>query len=503
MAEGYKEMFEKELVLGMGTNRFRVQGSEDERGIQQASDVMKRAMEQGISYVDMAPSYSKGTAAGICRQGLNKSQRERYVTVKSSFLTDKTARDAMRRIEENFRLLDVSHMAYFVCWNIADWNQFQQIMKKGGLYEGAQKAKERHMIDHICFSSHASPEDMMRMIQTGAFEAVTLSLSPMNSRIMRPVLDCALKYKTDVIVMNPLGGGMIPQNPEYFSFLRQTEKETVVQAALRFAGDHPAVRVVLSGISDQKELEENLAVFSGGSLKSRFQRTERVEAHFSGMEGFCTGCRYCEGCPAEIDVFAMMQAYNTTFFPDAGNSYGEKGRQCGKDLEICKRLKNTFDLRPVSERNPCIRCGKCEERCTAHLPIINRIGEMYQMFEARCFSREGMKKRLLNRIGEAKRVAFYPGGGYTAYALELLKEAAEDQEAYQISVFDSSPALWGSRINGIKIRNPKEIPDCEAEVIVISNYIHQEAIFSELKKFQENGIRIETLHRPGEIPWVF
>ena len=497
-----KTIYDSLFPLGIGTNRFSVSGARDYPAIEKAAGMMVQALEAGASYVDVAPTYSKGTAAEVCRLAFQQTKAEKNVTVKSSYLSDTSSDDALRRVEQTFHDLGIDHASYFVCWNISSWEQFLAITRKGGLYDGAVQAKKQGLIDHVCFSTHAAPQEIMRMLKTGLFEGVTLSFSPLNSQIMAPVMDCAQAQNIGVVVMNPLGGGLIPQKEAYFSFLRHPGDHSTAEAALRFVYAHPAVKIVLSGMSSVEELRENLEAFRGENPEPDAERIKRVQAHFASINGFCTGCRYCDGCPQGINIFELMQAYNMRLFPNPSVVNGRTDPELIADIAVCSRLKNNFSFMPQTPQNPCVACGTCESRCTAHLPIINRIRSMYEMFQKRCFSEDGMLERLRELIGTSRRVAFYPGGGYTAYVLSLLHKAFPE-EKFELFLFDSNPGIWGSAVAGIEVRNPAQLHDVQPDLVIVSNYNYSEEIFDQLKPLRDAGIQVEKLHKETDIPWVF
>lgn len=488
--------------LGIGTNRFAAAGPEDTEGIDRAAQMVASALEAGASYIDVAQTYSRGTAMEVCRQAFTRTKAPRHVTVKSSFLSDKTADDALRRTEAAFANMGIEHAFCFVIWNISSYAQFEAVMRRGSLYEGACLAKERGLVDHICFSTHAPPQDIVRILNTGAFEGVTISFSALNSAIMRPVLDCAEANGIGVVVMNPLGGGLIPQQKEYFSFLQGEKESSTVQAALRYVYAHPAVKVVLSGMNSQEELSENLDAFQEISSEKPEDRIIRVNQSFQSIEGFCTGCRYCDGCPQGIPIFELMQAHNTTLFPQPKVLYGRTDPKLIETMGICSRLKNTFGFLPSDAANPCVKCGRCEAHCTAHLPIMERLEGLYRRFSASCFSRQSMLERLRSLIGDKRKIAFYPGGGYTAYVLALLKEAFPGV-SFKLFLFDSNSKLWGTRTAGVEVRGPDEIEAAAPELVVVSNYNYSDEIYGDLVERLGDRVPVARLHEPQDVPWVF
>lgn len=495
-------IYDSFFPLGLGTNRFQVKGPGDADGIARGVELVKAALESGVSYVDIAQTYSKGAAAEICRRAFQQTDAPYFATVKSSYLSDQTADSALRRVDETFSALGIAHAFSFIIWNISSFTQFQAIMQKGALYEGALRAKESGMVDHICFSTHAAPKEIMKIIEEGVFEGVTLSFSVLNAQIMRPVLNCAERNQIGVVVMNPLGGGLIPQQEEYYSFLRCDDDVSTAQAALRYVYAHPAVKIILSGMSSVLELEENLNALRGTDREFASERVLRVDKKFQAMEGFCTGCHYCDGCPQGINIYELMQAYNTTLFPHPESLYGQTDRQIIENIEICMRLKNTFGFHPALLKNPCVECGLCEKKCTAHLPIIARISELYKRFADSNFSQGAMLDRLRQLIGKKRRLGFYPGGGYTAYVLTLLPKAFPG-ELFEIFVFDSNPAIWGMNLGKYKVYNPNDILIYEPDLIIISNYVYSNEIYSKLTKQVLGVVPVVKLHTERDVPWVF
>ena len=90
-----------------------------------------------------------------------------------------------------------------------------------------------------------------------------------------------------------------------------------------------------------------------------------------------------------------------------------------------------------------------------------------------------MLERLRQIIGEKRKLAFYPGGGYTAYVLELLSEAFP-ADKFELTVFDTNPAMWGTVLSGHLVQNPEKLTECGAEIVIVSNYNYAAEIYQAL-----------------------
>lgn len=486
--------------MGLGTNRFPVKGPDDEEGIEKSVSLVVAALEAGVSYVDVFKNYSRTMAPEILRRAFLRTKARRHVTVKASLLVNKSSDDAFRCIESVFDSLGINHAFCFMAYNVKSYDEIIAIRQKGALYEGAVEAKKRGLVDHVCFSTHMPPKDIIRTIEDDMFEGVTISFSVLNSMTMQPVLEAAQRHGTGVVVMNPLGGGFVSKNEEYFSFLKGGDDRSVAEASLRFVYAHPAVKVVLSGISSMAELTENFASFREPSDEKPKERIFRVNASLKGMEGICTGCRYCDGCPKNVPIYEIMQAYNTTFFPRTETYHGRSDPEFLKMAGIWRYLKKNFDFLPETPENPCIKCGRCEKKCSASLPIIKRLEEVYDLFDRAGFSKQAQLNRLRELVGECRKVAFYPGGDNTAYVIERLYEAFP-KEQFEISVFDTNPATWGMKTGGIVVRNPEEILSNNPEIIIVSHHIYQEEIYQGLVLRIHDAVPIVKLYRDNDVPY--
>ena len=202
--------------LGLGTSRLPVSGPNDAEGLEQSVEIVLRALELGVNYVDVGHNYSAGMAPRVLKEAFRRTKRPFSTMVKVQYGEDRRADDALRRAELHLTAMGLERARFFTCWSIWSWEDFQRIMEPGGIYEGAVKLKAEGVVEHICASLHAPPADMIRMIESGAFEGVTVSYSLLNAAQMRPVLDAAKARNVGVAVMNPLGGGLIAQNRAFF-----------------------------------------------------------------------------------------------------------------------------------------------------------------------------------------------------------------------------------------------------------------------------------------------
>ena len=493
--------------MGLGTARLPITGSNDASGIEKSAQLICDALDAGVNYIDTSYPYSAGGAHPALKLAFERTSKPYSVTVKVIYQSDKTADEARRRVEMQLETLGIDRAAFFVCWSIPSYEQFVEITQKGGVYDAALRLKNEGLIEHICCSLHASTADSVRIIESGAFEAATVSFNFTNAIQTLPVLDAALKHNVDIAVMNPLGGGGIVQNADIFSFT-QAKGENVVTAALRFAKSHPAIKIVLSGVNNENELKENIKAFIEESTEPDAKRLIRVTNKVKDIDGFCVNCHYCDNCPVEIPVSELMSKYNCLLF---GHTTGQDYRRT--NIELLQNINLFFSQShlegnkewfPVSAENPCIRCGQCEEKCTQKLKITESIENMYIRAGKCGFSRRLREERLRELIFDKayKRVGLYPNDRFANLVIKLYEQFFGKPD-FEWVTFNSDSAMVGRVENGIKVHAPSEILTIKPNIIIVCNYGYEEEIHNSIKHYEKDGIKTVKLHRRTDVPWVF
>lgn len=498
-------IFGRHFPLGLGTSRFPISGPNDSAGIEKSIKLVHEALEGGVTYVDVGYNYSAGMAPFVLKQAFQQTARPFSVTAKVMYGQDRTADDARRRIELYLKTMGLEKAQYFTCWTIWNYGIFENIMKKGGIYEGALRMKEEGLIDHICCSLHAVPDDIIKIIESKAFEGITISYSMLNAANMRPVLDSAYANDIGVAVMNPLGGGVIAQNQDYFSFsCGNRDENNTIHAALRFVKAHPAVDIVLGGVKSTEELKDSMSVFTRPDPEPHEERLERVMSSVASLEGFCTGCKYCEGCPQGIPTSAIMQARNALLFEPAATYNRTEPEELLYHIQMFRPLLHDEGWLPETSKNPCLKCGKCEKQCTQNLGIIEAVEDTYQRTERTYFTKEAHKERLKELIYQKgyQKVGLYPNGGFSNLIIRLY-EGFFGRADFEWLQFNSDPKMWGQTADGREVHGPAEIPDLQPDLILICTYKYDQDILDSLRQYEKYGVKLEKLHREDEMPWVF
>ena len=487
-------------AVGMGANRFPAEEVRSAAGLERCADIVVRAAHLGVNFFDSAATYSSGKCEEILRLALPQIKSRCYICGKSSSVQERTRDAVLRYIEKSLKNIGIDFFDFYYMWSVKSFEQYQFILSKGGAYEGVLAAKEQGLVKHICFSSHASAQDTVKIIEDGAFEGVLVSYSLLNFRENDIVLETAKNNGLGVAVMNPLGGGIIPQNTEMFSGSFIRGDTSIVDSALKFVYANNAVSTILSGVSKKQELEYNVQ-----SLFSKDQNKELRHSYaiknLEKITEFCTGCNYCMHCPAGIPISKIMTAYNQTKFQANSFIYNRTSPELIKRGNFFGKLDGVVEF--VNSENPCINCGKCENACTQSLPIIKTMTQIYQWVADNCVSSAQRKKRFESLIlAHYKKVGFYTAGVYTSFVLKLYKKLI-GKINFEIFIFDSNPTSWGNvYLEEFIVRSPAEISQLDLNVLLISNYIHSDDIYNDLIT-RYPAANIKKLHEDDDLPWMF
>ncbi len=339
-------------AISFGGMRF-----SDPEDIDAMAQIVFYAYERGINYFDTAPGYCKDKSEEIIGAAVKQMKPETFYTATKCMAADG---DKLRKsLEQSLERLGVERINFFHIWCILTLEDWKERLA-GGAVDAALNAKEEGLIEHLAISTHLPGDELSQVLKEGPFEGVTLGYCAVNFPYREEALTVARDLNIGVVTMNPLGGGVIPQNPERFAFLKGPDDKSVVQAALRFNVSNPAITSALVGFSSKEHVDEAIEAIEDFQPYDE-KRIDAIRSRVvESFDGLCTGCQYCLPCPEDLAIPKLMDAYNMKIL---GND---------QDQETINRLKWHWSMKPDAA-GACSLCGECEDRCTQHLPIRERM----------------------------------------------------------------------------------------------------------------------------------
>ena len=355
----------KVSAVGLGTMRY---DEEDIKAghLEKCAEIPLYAFEKGINYWDTAPFYCEDKSEIVTGIALSQIKRsEVYVTSKTNLGTidagdHPTKEDFRRRLEISLDRLKTDYIDFYHMWCMLSLKSWEKHMD--ALYGFFEDAKREGLIRNIVFSSHMQGDEIETVVETGKFRGMLIGYNALNYRFRQSGIEAANQKGMGVVVMNPLGGGMIPDNPEAFSYLTEGTDLTVPQAALRFVASHKEITVTLAGCTTKAHVDDAVKAVENLEEKPARELVKAYEGKGVALNNLCTGCSYCQVCPKKIPIAKYMDAYNQMILT-------------GEKPAIQDRIENHWGI-TKDKAGECIACGRCERHCTQHLPIIERLKEI-------------------------------------------------------------------------------------------------------------------------------
>ena len=333
-------------VSAIGFGGMRLENIKNE---QACVELVLAAYDAGINYFDTAPIYCQSKSesrfgAAFAEMKKTRSQKPFWVATKTFAASPA---DIRKDLERSLARLQVDCIDFYHAWCIIRPEDYHS-RKAKGMLKTFEKLRDEGLIRYICVSTHMNGQDIAMLLQDYPFTGVLLGYSVMNFAYREEAIQTASKMGRAVVVMNPLGGGLIPQYPERFSFVKTQENENVVEGALRFLINDPRISVSLVGFGNKSHLQQALNAVDGYCPISEEQITRiRQELHIS-FNQLCTACRYCDHCPEKIPVPQLMDAYNNFLLT-------------GNKQRMLERLQWHWSiLQDKNYLDRCTGCGLCE-----------------------------------------------------------------------------------------------------------------------------------------------
>jgi len=239
-------------ILGFGGMRF--QKPDD---TETCARMMVEAAQGGVNYFDTAPAYfgvKSELAFGLGFRELARLGLPFYCATKTSKASEA---DIRREIEKQLERLGLEAIDFYHVWCVISPESWRE-RKARGIVEAFRRLKEERLIRHICVSSHLLGEDIAELLSEELFEGVLFGYSAYNFPAREKAFQAIAARDLGCVVMNPLGGGLIPQNPEVFGFLRRRPGQDIVEAALHFLFAHERITTALVGFATIKQLRQGL-----------------------------------------------------------------------------------------------------------------------------------------------------------------------------------------------------------------------------------------------------
>lgn len=345
--------------LGFGT--MRLPTTEGAIDTDLTTEMIDYALEHGINYFDTAYPYMGSKSEIVVGQALARHPREKF------FLANKFPGHQIAEtyypeeiFEEQLQKCKVDYFDFYLLHNIYENSFFVYTDPQWHIIPYFIEQKKKGRIRHLGFSCHANIETLRKFLDLYGdvmeFCQIQLNYLDWTLQKAKAKYDLLTERGIPVWVMEPVRGGKLANLPEEdrqkLAAIRPDE--SAAAWAFRWLTSLPNVKMILSGMSNLPQMEDNVKTFStdkplnNNEIQMLFDIAEKMKDSVP-----CTACRYCcDGCPMQLDIPMLMQSYN--------------------DLHFATSLTPVMQIEALPEEkrpSACIACGACASACPQKIDI--------------------------------------------------------------------------------------------------------------------------------------
>ena len=363
-------------ALGFGAMRLPVIGGDDSRIDEAAAlRMVDTAMKNGVNYYDTAWGYHGENSELVMGRALARYPRDSfYVATKFPGYDPSNWAKVKEIFPRQLEKLRVDYFDFYLFHNVCEMNIDAYLDDaKYGIYSYLIEQKRQGRIRHLGFSCHGELDVLKRFLDAYGeeMEFCQLQLNYLDWTFQhgKEKVELLRERGIPVWVMEPLRGGRLAKlKPEYEERLKALRPEEEIPAwAFRFLQSIPSVTMILSGMSNQEQLEKNLATFAEDKPLSETEMetlTDISRRMLSLGTVPCTGCHYCVShCPQGLNIPYLLSLYNE-------HAYTGGGFIAPMALSALPA-----DKQPQA----CLQCRSCEQVCPQQI----RISEVLADFSAK------------------------------------------------------------------------------------------------------------------------
>lgn len=369
--------------LGYGGMRFPKNG--DEVDVDAAVQLLRKAYEMGINYFDTAMVYHKGESEKIFGKAFEPYPRDSYLIAdKMSIWLCSDEEDMKARFYNQLKTLKTDYIDFYLVHSL-NRNHYKKV-KDLHCVEFLQQMKQEGKIKHLGFSFHDTYQVFTQILNDYTWDFVQIQLNYLDwhNQGAEQLYRELERRNLPVMVMEPVRGGYLAtiDSERAKPFLELEPQRSIASWAIRWVESLPQVAVVLSGMSDLQQLEDNVATMTHFEPMNE-QELAAIDRVFEEIRKVneipCTGCRYCMDCPMGVDIPEIFSIYS-------------QYKIFGKEKAFVQDYEEVVEHGNGAEH--CVRCMACTTKCPQMIAIpdkLEMIAKLYAQKKAELEAAEAAK----------------------------------------------------------------------------------------------------------------
>ena len=376
----YRNFKDIELsLLGFGAMRLPViDGDDTNIDVPKTIRMVEYAMEHGINYYDTAWGYHGEHSEEVLGEALSRFPRESFYLADKFPGYDLTNMPKVKEIfERQLEKLGVDYFDFYLFHNVCEMNVEHYLDPKYGILDYLKEQKKAGRIRHLGFSCHGEMPVLKRFLEAygDEMEFCQLQLNYLDWTFQhgKEKVDLLKEYDIPVWVMEPVRGGKLAKlSDEHQQRLKALRPDEDVPAwAFRFLESMPEVKMILSGMSDEQQLCDNIKTFEEARPldEKEMETILQIAEELAGEKSVpCTACHYCtEHCPQGLDIPRLIELYNEHLLTTKAGLLGFIAPMAMSAIPE--------DKRPAA----CLHCGSCEQVCPQQIGISDVMTEFVKV----------------------------------------------------------------------------------------------------------------------------
>ena len=331
---------------------------------ERAAALLNTAYRAGVNYFDTAYPYHGGQSEPFLGRVIAQWPRESfYLATKMPLWQCDSLEQAQTVFAQQLQRLGVDYFDFYLLHSLhaARYDKAKAL----GIVDWLWEQKQAGRIRNFGFSCHDNAAGLEHILRDQPWDFCQLQYNYLDTDDRAEEISGDRGYRLTeelgipLLIMEPIKGGTLAALPPEAAAPLRALRPTASDAswALRWVGSHKNVHLILSGMSAEDQLADNLSTFAAFEPLSTAEE-QAVEAAAAWLHSRikigCTGCRYCMPCPMGVDI------------PDNFSLWNKLG-MFGRKEAVKQQWEAHF---PDKEKaHHCVRCGKCEAACPQHLPI--------------------------------------------------------------------------------------------------------------------------------------
>ena len=356
---------------------------------------VKALLDGGVNYFDTSPAYCRGESERRLGEALTKSgyaRKDYFIATKlSNFAPRQYPLDeAKKMFAESLKFLRTDYVDFYLLHAIGNggFETFSKRYLENGALDWCCEQREKRVIRHLGFSFHGDPkafEWCMENHDKYKWDFCQIQMNYVDWRHAKEVnernLNAEHLYKTltdlkiPVVIMEPLLGGRLARyNWALAHELKPRDPDaSLARWAFRFCGTYPNVLTILSGMTRNSDITENLTTFSplkpcGGEELTALENAAQALLSLNTIP--CNNCNYCMPCPYGLDIPAILTFKNTLL--------ANKTKMSAKESLSLYRKAIPNGLRRADR---CTGCRRCNPHCPQQIDIPKEIADIDRMID--------------------------------------------------------------------------------------------------------------------------